>query len=539
MSLIDDVNTALGQGDYARAATLAGTAVRQGARDPAIYNLAAFEASEAGRYEDALDLLHAGLDLAPQDPNILYSIGFCLSRLESYEGALAAFDSALEIRPGSPAPLFQKGVILRRHGDEDGAARLYAAAISADPNFEDPLAGLAAIAAQRGRFDEARAFAARALSIDPAQPIANLAVAQADLEQGDADAAVRRLQPQLDNPKVLEGDRSLFLATIGDAFDTLDRREDAFAAWSRGKAISRELYAEREPGLSATAASARIKDFLAFTRALPPGPPTHGPSMAVGGPREHVFLLGFPRSGTTLLEQVLSANPEVVALDERPLLNPAEDEFFKSTAAFERLLEADDTLLDPFRTLYWQQVRDLGLEPGGKVFVDKMPLYSLLIPLIARLFPGAKILFAERDPRDVVFSCFRRSFQINTGMYQFTNLQSAAEFYNLTMSAAHDYLRAFPMDVRRARHETLVSDFEGECRSLCDFLGLAWTDDMTRFAERARERRIRTPSAPQVRRGLYSTGVGQWMRYRTELASVLPILEPWVAALGYGEDATR
>ena len=535
MSLIDDLNSALGQGDLARAASLAGTAVSQGARDPAIYNLAAFEASESGRYEEALDLLHRGLDLAPRDHHILYSIGFCLSRLERYDGALAAFDSALDVRPGAPAPLFQKGLILQRYGDEDGAIRLYDAAIAGDPNYEDPLAGRAAIAAQRGHFDEARALAGRALKIDPAQPIANLAIAQADLEEGDAEAAVRRLEPQLDNPKVLEGDRSLFLATVGDALDVLDRRPEAFAAWSRGKALSRSLYADSEPGLSAAAASARIAQFVTFTRDLAPVPLNPGPA-APGAPREHVFLLGFPRSGTTLLEQVLSAHPDVVAMDERPLLNPSEDEFFKSTGAYQRLLDADDAQLDAFRILYWSQVRDLGFDPAGKVFVDKMPLYSLLLPLIARLFPGAKILFAERDPRDVVFSCFRRSFQINSGMFPFTSLESAAKFYDLTLTAAHEYLRAFPLDVRRARHENLVADFEGECRALCDFLGLTWTADMARFAERARESRIRTPSAPQVRRGLYATGLGQWRRYEDQLAPVLPILEPWVQALGYGED---
>ena len=536
MSLLDDVNSALGEGDYGRAATLADEAIKRGAREPALFNLAAFEASEAGRYEDALDLLHNGLELAPRDAKLLYSIGFCLSRLERHDGALAAFDSAIAIDPRAPAPLFQKGLILRRRGDEDGATRCFDAAIAIDPRYEDPLAGRASIAAQRGRFVEARAFAARALAIDPAQPIANLAIAQADLEDGNADAAVRRLLPQIDNPKVLDGDRSFFLATIGDAFDKLDRREEAFAAWSRGKVISRDLFAEREPGLSAAVATTRTRDFLDFTRGLAPRAPDTAPPKSADAPREHVFLLGFPRSGTTLLEQVLGTHPDVVNLEERPLLDPAEDEFFKSLGAFERLLDADDALLDPYRTLYWQMVRQQSLEPSGKVFIDKMPLYSLLIPLIARLFPGAKILFAERDPRDVVFSCFRRSFQINTGMYQFTSLASAAEFYDLTLTAAREYLRVFPVDHRRTQHERLVVDFEGESRALCDYLGLEWTADMSRFAERARERRIRTPSAHQVRRGLYATGVGQWRRYADQLAPVMPVLNRWAETLGYGDE---
>jgi len=153
--------------------------------------------------------------------------------------------------------------------------------------------------------------------------------------------------------------------------------------------------------------------------------------------------------------------------------------------------------------------------------------------LIARLFPNARILFAERDPRDVVFSCFRRAFQINTGMYQFTSLESAARFYDLTLTAAREYLRVFPLEVRPARYESLVADIEGESRALCGFLGVDWDAEMLRFADRARGRSIRTPSAPQVRRGLYTTGVDQWRRYVDHLAPVLPVLDRWAATLGY------
>jgi tetratricopeptide (TPR) repeat protein len=536
MSITEDVDRALADQDYPRAASLAGVAVTSGARDPSLFNLAAFEKSEAGDYEGALDLLHRGLEIAPTDHFLLYSIGFCLSRLERYDGAIAAFDSALQVRPGAPAPLFQKGMILARHGDEEGALRHYDAAIAADPNYEDPLAGRALIAAQAGRFDEARAFAARALRVAPTQPLANLAIAQADLEAGDAEAVVRRLQPQLDNPAMLEGDRSLIFATIGDAFDALDRRDEAFDSWSRGKALSRRIFADHEIGRAAAAGTARLEVFIPFARGLTPTRPERPATPKPGGPREHVFLLGFPRSGTTLLEQVLAGHPEVVTLEEKPLLDAAVEEFLKDKASFERLLDADDALLDPFRDLYWQMVHGQGLEPKGKVFVDKMPLYSLVLPVIARLFPDAKILFAERDPRDVVFSCFRRAFKINVGMYQFTDLENAARFYDLTMTAARAYLQAFPMDVRPARHETLVTDFEGESRGLCDFLGLEWNEDMTRFAERARKRRIRTPSAPQVRRGLYATGVGQWKRYADHLAPVMPTLERWAETLGYARE---
>jgi hypothetical protein len=181
-------------------------------------------------------------------------------------------------------------------------------------------------------------------------------------------------------------------------------------------------------------------------------------------------------------------------------------------------------------------VADLGLRVEGTVFVDKLPLGSILIPLIARLFPTARILFAERDPRDVVLSCFRRGFNMNPGMYQFVTLEGAARFYDAVMGLADRYRRLVPDRVHAVRYEALVSDFEGQVRAICGFLGLPWTEDLRDFARTARARTIRTPSAPQVRKGLYGSAAGQWRRYAGHLAPVRPILRPWVEALGYDAD---
>jgi hypothetical protein len=176
------------------------------------------------------------------------------------------------------------------------------------------------------------------------------------------------------------------------------------------------------------------------------------------------------------------------------------------------------------------------MAPDGKVVVDKMPLYTTKLPVIFKLFPGVKVLFALRDPRDVVFSCFRRPFQINSGMYQFVTLDGAARFYDAVMSLMEVYKQVLPLDVHTIRYESFVSDFEGEARAVCEFLGVDWSESLHDFAAVARERRIRTPSAAQVRAGLYSTGAGQWRRYAKHLEPILPILQPWVERFGYDLD---
>jgi len=164
-----------------------------------------------------------------------------------------------------------------------------------------------------------------------------------------------------------------------------------------------------------------------------------------------------------------------------------------------------------------------------------MPLNSVFLPLIAKLFPQAKIILALRDPRDVVLSCFRRRFGLNPGMYEFTTLETSAAYYARVMRLIGIYRGKLALDLVETRHESLVSDFENEVRKLCGFLDLPWHEEMRSFAGRAAAQNIDTPSSAQVARGLSDAGLAQWRRYSRELTLVLPMLAPFVRQFGYPE----
>jgi hypothetical protein len=166
------------------------------------------------------------------------------------------------------------------------------------------------------------------------------------------------------------------------------------------------------------------------------------------------------------------------------------------------------------------------------VFVDKHPLNTLKLPLIARLFPRAKILFACRDPRDVVLSCFRRRFNMNSAMYELLTLQGAAAFYDAVMELAGQARPLWGQSWRAVRYETLVADFEQETRAICKFLQLEWVAGMGDFATRVQERERATPSTAQLARGLVRSA-DNWKNYSAPLEPVLPRLRPWVERLGY------
>jgi len=165
--------------------------------------------------------------------------------------------------------------------------------------------------------------------------------------------------------------------------------------------------------------------------------------------------------------------------------------------------------------------------------VDKLPLYIILLPLIHRLFPGARIILALRDPRDVTISCFRNRFSMNAAMYQFLSLETTARYYDAVMRLGEAARANLPLRLHVLRYEDVVRDFRGSIGGLLEFLGLPWTEEVMKYTDTASRRNIRTPSAAQVIQPLYRSSLGQWRHYATQLQPVLPILDPWVRAFGY------
>ncbi len=201
-----------------------------------------------------------------------------------------------------------------------------------------------------------------------------------------------------------------------------------------------------------------------------------------------------------------------------------------------QLQDLDGAQRAHYARAYWQRVKALGFDPAGKIFLDKQPFNTVKLPLIAELFPDAKVIFAVRDPRDVLLSCMRQRLNVNPITYELLTLESAARFYAAYMRLAERMRAVLPLKLHQIRHEDLVDDFEGEIGKVCEFLGIGWTEAMRHFADRKNARSISSPSAAQIAQGLNRKGLGQWRHYREQMAPALPILAPWVAHFGYPAD---
>src|SRR5205085_4640311 len=216
-----------------------------------------------------------------------------------------------------------------------------------------------------------------------------------------------------------------------------------------------------------------------------------------------VFLVGFPRSGTTLLDTLLMGHPALNVMEEVPLLErPA-----AALGDFERLPELSEAETEHLRDLYFEALGPV----DGRTIVDKLPLNLLGAPLIHRLFPDAKFIFAARHPCDVVLSCFMQPFDLNPAMANFLDLENAARLYDLVLSFWERASAILPLQVHTLRYEALVEDKEAEMRDLIAFLGLGWDERVLDNQKVAAERGpIVTPSYAQVAQPIYKRARGRW-----------------------------
>jgi len=500
--------------------------------DASALRRAARSRQDAGRLDEARALFRRAVEAAPLAPDGWVELAGCLLVSRRPEAALQVCDAGLTRLPGSAALFCAKARVLQSLSRVAEAAAAFRAALAADPASGEARYGLALQAAEAGDWDAAADLAAPL----PPSPAVDWLAARIALGRGDPEAARAKASRALGAPGLTPDQRAETALLLGEALDALGRPREAFSAFNLGKQALHALYAERARGRESE--TGKLTRLAAWFAAADPAPWR----VAAGGSarsdvRGHAFLVGFPRSGTTLLEQALAGHPDLVSLEEAPTLAAPYEALMTSADGLGRLARLSDAEAEAWRGDYWRAVAAQGVDPRGRVFLDKAPAGTLYLPLIAKLFPDAKVLFAVRDPRDVVLSCFRSSFQMNALTYAFTDLAEAARCYAATMRLADVYRRVLPTAPFEVRYERLVDDFEGELARIAAHLGLEASPEMLDIAATARRRVVRTPSAPQVRAGLNRQGLGRWRAYAAELTGVQPILAPWVRRFGYEPEA--
>lgn len=528
---LTEIDRALDAGDTPAAAALARRALAAGSQDPLVANLVAWRHEEDGQYDQAEAVLATALARTPGEASLHLARGSLLRKQGQMKAAVECFESAIRYDPAYGSAWFERGATFEMGGAIADAADDYRHVLKLEPDNAAAHAALAAVSARRGERDLAERHARQAMRLDPANPIAGNALAQLALEDGRFEDAVALLEPgsrDADNPQSAIGRLTL----LGDAYAGLGRHDDAYASYTRAQGVFQTVHSGRLTG--GTGASTEFlqtieTSLLAADKTLWPGlADATGPGAARHGPAVHVILTGYPRSGTTLVENVLASLPDTVAIEERPTLTAVDQQYLGAPGGLGRLAALPEAELDILRDDYWARAtRAADADLADRMFVDMDPFKGSRLPAIARLFPQAKVVIMRRDPRDVVWSCFHTNFAFNAATIAFSTLESTARHYDRTWRIIEMALAELPIDAFALRYDALVREFDQTTQALCRFLGVPWSEQMRRFDKTAQARGVSTASVTQVRRGLYD-GSGGWRPYAAQMATVEPILRPWI-----------
>ena len=501
--------------------------------------------ARGGSPEEAIGCFRQALDVDPKYIDARVALGTALMRLEREDEAIAAFRAVLAAHPGHADARRRLGTALSRKQRHADAVEHFRVALTSNPEDVDAMAGMASAMIIAGQHAEAVALCRRAIALRPdfapAASVLGRALAEVG-EMGEALTLARRtvrLAPERPEfcfnlaqlAKVRPDDavldaleamlpRAASLSTrelcwlhfaLAKAYDDIGERDRGFAHLLDGNAIKRARIEYDEA--STLGAMDRVgqvftAELIAARRDL--GDPSGVP----------VFIVGMPRSGTTLVEQMLASHPAVFGAGERPELSQAVERL-----CAERLGAV--TFPEAIWTIPGEELRQMGAEyvaalrslaPSATRITDKMPSNFCFVGLIRLILPNARIIHLLRDPVDTCLSCFSKLFSADLSCYDLAELGRFHRAYQRLM--AH-WRAALPTGAMlEVQYEALVQHFAGEARRIVAHCGLPWDDACLEFYKTSRP--VHTASMTQVRQPIYRSSVGRW---RPDRALIRPLLE--------------
>jgi tetratricopeptide (TPR) repeat protein len=506
-------------------ATLADTAL----------SVAASRAIEAGDPFGALAVYENAVRQGAVDPITLGNYGVLLWRLFQFRKGAETFTRVVENPHANTATLRRVAHCYFEIGRFSKAADVMRVAVSRLAQPDAATTNTLAWTLERDhQTDESRKYAEAAHALDPTYGPAVRLLAHLDMRAGDLDGASARLTEQLRHYSS-DSDWGLRyeLAAVCDRLGQYD------AAWT----VLCQAKSQLAPQ---TANHLRDSHFIRrrqweLTQSVTPADLRRwrqdGDSLM--SPKRIAFLFGFPRSGTTLMEQIIASQGDTIDTDESgifngqflaPLVWKAED----ALSAIIELRSFDIEQLVAGRETFYQLTESYLDQPiGERLLIEKNPLQTADLPLTLRLFPEGRLLVALRDPRDVVLSYLFTMIPLNWSSAPATNVVEACHFYADTMRHWLWWRKRFDWPRCETRYEDLIADPRGETQRIAAFLDLTWNAAMLDERERSERKAVRTPTYVDVTQPLYSRSIGRWRNYEEYLAPSFDMLTPFLGEFGY------
>ncbi|HVP85335.1 MAG TPA: sulfotransferase [Rhizomicrobium sp.] len=480
---------------------------------PDALNLLGVLASDAGFHELAIGLMRRALMTRPKDPHIRNNLGHALSQVHEYDEARDHLERAIALKPDFDEAKYNLGRVLRNLGETGLALKLWQEVWESDDRVFAALVGITGIYADEGRFEQAEATAREVIERLPHRPAGYISYSQVHKFKED-DGTLAEIERQLADETISEQDKVALHYSAGKICDDLKRYSNAFEHFDLANRLACKAY-DHQPveTMRQRVKTVFSKRFYADRKGW--GHKSEAP----------VFIVGMPRSGTTLTEQILSAHPDVFAggeIETRQTLRGFSEEISPTRETY----PLSELKLTPYGAeivgrRYMDDLRRRTERPAERM-TNKLPHNFEMLGILALVLPNVKIIHCRRNPMDTCLSCWTKNFNDAHGYNR--SLEDLGRYYRGYFDLMDHWRKVLPIPILDVDYETYTTDFESTARKIVDFAGLEWNERCLNFYEV--ERPVRTASQWQVRQPIYQTSVERWRNYMPHLQPLLDVLGP-------------
>lgn len=492
----------------------------------------------SGRSAEAKKIYEEILRIWPNEGRAMSGLGYCLTLLGQRERGLEQARRAVELEPDGVIAIMELALMLLNSGEIEESLKWARRAVNLGPQGAQAYTIIANCYERTHRIAEGLEANRLAQMANPQNRWLKLQEAKLTARNGELERATKKLRKIVGEPGLQPELRAQAFGELGRVQDKLRNYDQAYEAFVQcGLVTSQTSNAQRfklehRPSIIYSYIQGLTEERLKKWKADDLKDHSWAP----------VFLVGFPRSGTTMTEQILAAHSHVMTLSEESYLDDVRLEWARIVGAKPDLGQMVDQLnieiILRLRKIYREKVQaDNKIPADSKIIIDKLPLNIINIGLINLLFPESKIIVALRDPRDCSLSCFMQEFELNSAMIHFLSLDRAVRFYTQVMGAWLHFRNLITLPYITVRYEDTVQNLEFQAKKLVDFLGLDWEPEVLQFHRVAAERVINTPSYVAVTEPVHTRAIGRWKNYHKPFAPLLPMLEPFVREFGYEENS--
>ena len=483
-----------------------------------LHNLKGSCLANQNKFEETILSFKLALESAKNPEVILNNIGVTQIKLNQFEDSVQSFNKAIEIKKDYAEPFFNRATALRKLGRIEDAVESYQAALDINPNYTKALLYKSLSLKNLGNFQESITSCREAIKIQPEYGIAHRHLTSMRTYSDKEDSHIKEMEYVHKQELLSTEDRIQLSFGLGKAYEDLGEYQKAFNYYEEGNKFYR--------GTIQYATEGRKKFFALIKENFDKDFFNKHDSLSSQG-EKIIFVLGMPRSGTSLVEQILSSHSKIYGAGELRHLKEAVDNSLipLGGVSFPKNVKLHDPdSFDLVGIKYIRLIEKLG-KAKGRIVVDKMPYNFKHVGVIASSLPEAKIILCEREPLDNCFSIYKQKFGIGNDFAY--SLKETGEYYNLYRDLMKHWERVLPEKMFRVSYEKLIANQESVSKQMINFCKLDWEEECLNFHSTKRE--VNTASAVQVRKPIYKTSVNLWEKYKENL-------NPLIKELNAGEE---